>query len=116
MKRYSRPATGRLESSASPGSNGLQPVISTASGTAGSVSVTRPNGNRARNAARLNRGVLETNQAPVLAALADAVLVEGTELVITNLTTDGDLPTNGLVYSLGTNAPAGMAIDPGLGC
>ena len=59
--------------------------------------------------------VLETNQAPVLAAVTDAVVTEGTELVITNLATDGDLPTNGLVYSLGTNAPAGMTIDPGTG-
>ena len=38
VKRYSSAATGRLELSASPGSNGLQPVISTLSGTCGSAS------------------------------------------------------------------------------
>ena len=33
VNRYSNAATGRLELSGSPGSNGLQPVISTLSGS-----------------------------------------------------------------------------------
>src|SRR5882672_8306974 len=46
IKRYSRPATGRLELSASPGENGLQPVSCTSRGISGSVRRTVPKGNR----------------------------------------------------------------------
>ena len=53
---YSSPATGSDAPSASPGSNGLQPVSSTARGTPGSASVTVPNGKRARNVADRKRG------------------------------------------------------------
>ena len=56
VNRYSSAATGRLELSASPGSNGLQPVISTLSGTCGSVSVTTPNGKRVLKVALAKRG------------------------------------------------------------
>src|SRR5882757_780422 len=48
-KRYSRPATGKLELSASPGRNGLQPVISTSRGTSTSLRRTVPNGKRVSN-------------------------------------------------------------------
>ena len=53
---YSRAATGRLELSASPGSNGLQPVISTFNGICGSVSATMPNGKRLLKVALAKRG------------------------------------------------------------
>jgi hypothetical protein len=53
---YSMPATGSDAPSASPGSNGLQPVSSTASGTRGSSRPTVPNGKRARNVAERKRG------------------------------------------------------------
>ena len=56
VNRYSRAATGRLELSGSPASNGLQPVISTFRGSSSSVSVTVPNGKRASKRARPNRG------------------------------------------------------------
>ena len=56
VNRYSRAATGRLELSASPGSNGLQPVISTPSGTCGSAERTTPNGKRVLKVALAKRG------------------------------------------------------------
>ena len=55
--------------------------------------------------------VLETNSAPVLAPLADQTVVEGLLLAVTNSATDPDIPTNTLVFSLDTNAPAGAAIN-----
>ncbi len=54
--RYSSAATGSDASSALPGTNGLQPVISAVSGIPGSLSETVPNGKRARNAASAKRG------------------------------------------------------------
>ncbi len=56
VKRYSSAPAGRLEASASGGVNGLQPVISTASGTSASRSLTVANGNRAWNEHSRNRG------------------------------------------------------------
>ena len=56
--------------------------------------------------------VLEVNQPPVLAFIADQVVNEGATLTITNVATDQDIPANLLTFSLGTNAPAGAAIDP----
>ena len=56
MKRYSRAATGRLESSASPGSKGLQPVISTCKGTDLSSRLTVANGKRVEKRAWRKRG------------------------------------------------------------
>src|SRR4029077_11186876 len=47
VKRYSSAATGRDESSSWPGSNGLQPVISTSSGMPASASITLAKGKRA---------------------------------------------------------------------
>ena len=46
VNRYSSAATGRLELSASPGSKGLQPVISTSAAPAGRSASTVPNGKR----------------------------------------------------------------------
>ncbi|HEY1172625.1 MAG TPA: putative Ig domain-containing protein, partial [Verrucomicrobiae bacterium] len=55
--------------------------------------------------------ILEANEAPVLAPIADRTVIEGFTLTITNSASDSDLPANALVYSLGTNAPAGMSIN-----
>lgn len=55
--------------------------------------------------------ILEANEAPILAAIANQTIIEGLTLTITNSVSDSDLPANVLVYSLGTNAPAGMSIN-----
>src|SRR5882724_2309313 len=55
-KRYSRPATGRLDLSASPGENGLQPVSSTSKGKLASLRWTVAKGNRLSKVASRNRG------------------------------------------------------------
>ena len=69
VKRYSKPATGRLEQSASPGSKGLQAVSSTSSGTWLSESRTAAKGKRAVKTASRNRGRPERRPArPVAAA------------------------------------------------
>jgi hypothetical protein len=54
--------------------------------------------------------VLESNRPPILAAIANRTIHAGISLVFTNLTTDPDLPTNTLSFSLSTNAPAGAVI------
>jgi uncharacterized repeat protein (TIGR03806 family) len=56
--------------------------------------------------------VNEVNSAPELAAIADQVVDEGTTLFVTNSAVDVDIPANNLIFSLGTNAPAGATIDP----
>ena len=52
------------------------------------------------------------NRAPVLAAVSDQVIPEGTVLTFTNSATDPDFPTNTLTFSLGPGAPGGAIIDP----
>ena len=59
--------------------------------------------------------VSKPNSAPVLEAIADCAVNEGTLLLITNVATDDDLPNNSLVFSLGPGAPDGAAIDPASG-
>jgi len=54
--------------------------------------------------------VNEVNQAPVLAAVADQVLNEGTLLSLTLTATDADLPTQTLKYSK-VNGPEGLGIS-----
>jgi len=56
--------------------------------------------------------VFETNSPPVLLPFADQVVVEGETLLVTNSATDPDIPANVLTFSLGTNAPGGMSINP----
>ena len=56
--------------------------------------------------------VTETNAAPVLAAVANRVVVPGDTLVFTNTATDSDLPLNTLTYSLGVGAPLNASIAP----
>jgi subtilisin family serine protease len=56
--------------------------------------------------------VNEVNEAPVLAAIADQIVDEQTQLAFTATATDTDLPANTLTFSLDPGAPAGATIDP----
>ena len=60
--------------------------------------------------------VIEANSAPVLAAIGNQTIAEGTELSFTATATDADLPANTLTFSLadGTGAvPTGATITAG---
>ncbi|HEY2955081.1 MAG TPA: putative Ig domain-containing protein, partial [Candidatus Eisenbacteria bacterium] len=57
----------------------------------------------------------ETNTAPVLAAIGNQSVNEGSLLSFTASATDADDPPQTLTYSLDTGAPAGAAIDPNTG-
>ena len=60
--------------------------------------------------------VTEANNAPVLAAIGNQTIAEGTELTFTATATDADLPANTLTYSLadGTGSiPTGASITAG---
>ncbi|TVR48813.1 MAG: tandem-95 repeat protein, partial [Puniceicoccaceae bacterium] len=59
--------------------------------------------------------VNEVNHPPVLDPLPDRLIVLGQTLAFTARATDSDLPKNTLAFSLGTDAPAGAAIDPATG-
>jgi PKD repeat protein len=61
----------------------------------------------------INIQVLEANQAPVLAAIGDKTVDEGTSLSFNATATDADVPANTLTFSLGAGAPAGAAISSG---
>lgn len=51
------------------------------------------------------------NQAPVFAAVAPIEVNEAGSLNVTVTATDSDSPAQSLTYSLGTNAPSGLAIN-----
>lgn len=55
--------------------------------------------------------VQEVNEAPVLAALANRTIAEGSTLAFTATATDPNTPANALTFSL-VSAPAGASIDP----
>jgi predicted transcriptional regulator len=55
--------------------------------------------------------VEEANSAPVLAAIADQTVSEGTTLSLTATATDSDVPANTLTFSLEAGAPAGASIN-----
>jgi hypothetical protein len=59
--------------------------------------------------------VLESNSAPVLAAISNRVVNTGAILTFTNSATDSDFPANGLTYSLQPAGFAGATIDPASG-
>ncbi len=59
--------------------------------------------------------VVEVNQAPVLAAIGNKSVDEGSLLTFTASATDVDLPANILSFSLDSGAPAGATIDPSSG-
>ena len=60
--------------------------------------------------------VNETNQAPVLAAIANRTVHAGTLVLFTNTATDDDLPANNLSFSLEPGAPptAGIGTNTGI--
>src|SRR5207244_2188652 len=55
--------------------------------------------------------VNSVNDAPLLAAITNYVIDEGTALTFTNTVTDIDVPAQTLTFSL-SNAPAGATINP----
>ena len=57
--------------------------------------------------------VNEVNQAPVLAAIVDKTVDEGSLLSFTAMATDADVPAQVLTFSLDAGAPAGASIDSG---
>ncbi len=59
--------------------------------------------------------VNEVNTAPVLAAIANKTVNEGSLLSFTASATDADLPAQTLTYSLDAGAPLGANIDSGSG-
>src|SRR5436190_4154264 len=59
--------------------------------------------------------VNEVNSPPVLAAIANQTVNEGSALTLTATATDGDVPANTLTYSLDAGAPAGMTINASSG-
>jgi hypothetical protein len=59
--------------------------------------------------------VSEVNAAPVLAAVPDQTVEEGSLLSLTVTASDADLPANTLTFSLMPGAPAGAAINPATG-
>ena len=63
----------------------------------------------------INITVGEVNQAPVLAAIGNKSIDQGSLLTFTASATDLDLPANNLSFSLDAGAPAGATIDPSTG-
>ncbi len=59
--------------------------------------------------------IMPPNQAPVLDAIADQVMTEGSQLTLQATATDPDVTENSLTYSLYTGAPYGMTINPTTG-
>lgn len=59
--------------------------------------------------------VLETNDAPELAAISDIHLYEGDSLSIEAVATDNDLPPDQISYSLQPGVPAGAVLNPASG-
>jgi hypothetical protein len=59
--------------------------------------------------------VLESNLPPVLAAITNRTIAEGSLLTVTNTATDADLPVQQLTFSLGAGAPTGASIHPASG-
>src|SRR5262249_2892026 len=59
--------------------------------------------------------VNEVNTAPVLAAISNKTVNEGSLLTFTASATDADLPANTLTYSLAAGAPAGALINSSTG-
>ena len=57
--------------------------------------------------------VNEVNRPPVLAAMGNKSVNEGTLLTFTSTATDPDLPAQTLTFSLDPGAPAGASITPG---
>src|SRR2546422_1149846 len=58
--------------------------------------------------------VNEVNSAPVLAAISDQTVAEGSVLTVTLTASDGDVPANALTYSMVTG-PAGASVGASTG-
>jgi hypothetical protein len=72
------------------------------------------NGSPARTGAiRVNISVTESNLPPVLPAVVDATVAEGSLLSLTLTAVDPDLPTNNLTFELVGQVPAGLVLSPG---
>ncbi len=56
--------------------------------------------------------ITQPNVSPVLAAIGNQTVNEGTLLTFTNLATDADIPAQTLTFSLDAGAPPGTALDP----
>jgi hypothetical protein len=59
--------------------------------------------------------VLETNAAPVLAAIGHKLVTAGSNLTFTATATDSDRPAQNLAFSLDAGAPAAASINPSSG-
>ena len=78
------------------------------------VTVSDEEGNSASQTFTIN--VNEVNLPPVLEDIADQTVEPDTELTLTAVATDPDIPVNMLTYSLNQEAlDAGMTIDPDTG-
>ena len=66
----------------------------------------------ASNSVSFNLTVLPVNDPPTLAPIPDQLVIEGRTLIWTNLAFDPDAPPNTLRFSLATNAPPAMQLDP----
>ncbi|MCF7762442.1 MAG: immunoglobulin domain-containing protein [Verrucomicrobia bacterium] len=74
------------------------------------VRATDPGGFNAARTFTVN--VLEANQAPVLVPVGNVTASENVPVSFRIAAADPDLPSTGLTFSLGPNAPAGASIDP----
>lgn len=60
---------------------------------------------------QFNIVVINTNLAPTLGAIANRIVAQGATLLITNIASDPDVPSDTLTFGLESNAPPGMSID-----
>jgi hypothetical protein len=67
-------------------------------------------GNVAGDASDADFEIREANVAPVLAAIGDKTVAEGTALTFTAAATDANLPAQALAFSLDAGAPSGASI------
>ena len=63
----------------------------------------------------LNFSINPPNAAPVLNAIGNRTVDEGSTLSLTATATDADVPANTLTFALGAGAPAGAGIDASTG-
>lgn len=79
------------------------------------VTVSDGGTNPSTGSGTFNITVLETNEAPVIAPIADKIVDEGQTLEFMVKATDADSPGQALTYSLVGSVPAGATIDPATG-
>ncbi|MEW6305193.1 MAG: putative Ig domain-containing protein [Verrucomicrobiota bacterium] len=74
------------------------------------------NGSPTRSSsATFNVTVNEINRAPILNAIANQGVNEGSTLTVTAVASDTDIPAQTVTFSLGSGAPAGATINPSSG-